>query len=130
MPPPRLFTPAEANQTLPLVRRIVTDILAAGQAMKALHRQHGSAVATNAEFQQRLADMEELVRELEAIGCTFRDWNFELGLVDFPAVIDGEEVLLCWRSDEPAVTHYHGVNAGYAGRRPLPQPQQSPSTPG
>jgi hypothetical protein len=130
MPPPRLFTPAEANQTLPLVRRIVSDILAAGQATKALHLQFGPAVATSPEFQRRLAEMEELVRELEAIGCSFRDWNFELGLVDFPAVIDGEEVLLCWRSDEPSVGHYHGVNAGYAGRRPLPAPLQSPSATG
>ena len=130
MPPPRLFTPAEANQTLPLVRRIVTDILAAGQVMKALHLKHGPAVPTVVEFQQRLAEMEELMRELETIGCSFRDWNFELGLVDFPAVVDGEEVLLCWRSDEPAVAFYHGVNAGYAGRKPVPAHLLSPTTVG
>ena len=41
------------------------------------------------------------------------------GLVDFPAVMDGEEVYLCWLLDEPAVDHWHSIEAGFAGRRPL-----------
>ncbi|MEK3885330.1 DUF2203 domain-containing protein [Paenibacillus sp. PL2-23] len=39
------------------------------------------------------------------------------GLLDFPAIMDGEEVLLCWREGENRITHYHGWNDGYAGRR-------------
>ena len=45
--------------------------------------------------------------------------DLERGLVDFPSVIDGREVYLCWLLDEPAVGHWHGVDAGFAGRRPL-----------
>ena len=45
--------------------------------------------------------------------------DLERGLVDFPSLIDGREVYLCWLLDEPAVGHWHGVEAGFAGRRPL-----------
>lgn len=45
--------------------------------------------------------------------------SIDAGLVDFPALIDGEVVLLCWLRDEPFVTHYHGLNDGFWGRRKL-----------
>ena len=106
----RLFTPSEANATLPLVRRIVTDILETGQRM----RSPGKAQQGDMEA------LAELFQELETVGCSYRDWSFDIGLVDFPAKIDDEVVLLCWRSDEPKVSHYHGVNAGYAGRKTIP----------
>jgi hypothetical protein len=54
---------------------------------------------------------------LERLDIVVRD--LERGLVDFPALIDGREVYLCWLIDEPAVGHWHGVEAGFAGRRPL-----------
>ena len=63
-----------------------------------------------------------LAFEVEELGCTYRDWSFSLGLVDFPAQIDGEDVYLCWRSDERDVRYYHGLLEGYAGRRLIPQP--------
>jgi hypothetical protein len=43
-----------------------------------------------------------------------------MGLIDFPAIIDDEQVFLCWRSDEPELAFYHRIEGGYAGRRPLP----------
>ena len=58
--------------------------------------------------------------ELEEIGCFYKDWNFTIGLVDFPAIIDGKEVLLCWRSDEDDILYYHGFEDGYAGRKEIP----------
>ena len=54
---------------------------------------------------------------LEDSGVVVRD--LERGLIDFPTVRDGEEVYLCWLRDEPAVTHWHSPDAGFAGRRPL-----------
>lgn len=65
--------------------------------------------------------MQALFDELEELGCFYRDWNFEKGLVDFPAIIDGQEVLLCWRSDEPELLYYHDYAAGFAGRKPIPR---------
>ena len=43
------------------------------------------------------------------------------GLIDFPAVIDGQEVLICWKEGEERLTHYHGWHDGYSGRKPLPE---------
>ena len=45
--------------------------------------------------------------------------DLERGLIDFPAVRDGEEVYLCWIDGEPEVAFWHGLDTGYAGRRPL-----------
>jgi hypothetical protein len=65
--------------------------------------------------------VEDLTRELEDLGCYFKDWNFEKGLVDFPAVIDGKDVFLCWHSDEPDIRWYHGLEDGFHGRKPIPE---------
>jgi hypothetical protein len=45
--------------------------------------------------------------------------DLEQGLVDFYAVMDGEPVFLCWQFGEPAVTHWHGIDEGFAGRQPI-----------
>lgn len=42
------------------------------------------------------------------------------GLIDFPAVVDGQEVLICWKEGEERITHYHGWNDGFIGRKPHP----------
>ena len=55
--------------------------------------------------------------ELEAMEIVLRD--LERGLVDFPAVRDGEEVYLCWIDGEPEIGFWHELDAGYAGRQPL-----------
>jgi hypothetical protein len=46
--------------------------------------------------------------------------DLDRGLVDFPALHDGEEVLLCWQVGEDEVAYWHGVDEGFAGRKPLP----------
>jgi len=61
------------------------------------------------------------MRELEDIGCYYKDWNFSEGLVDFPAIIDGEEVYLCWKSNEDSIMYYHGINDGFRGRKLIPE---------
>jgi hypothetical protein len=55
------------------------------------------------------------MEDLDRLEIVVRD--LERGLVDFPSLRDGEEVYLCWLVDEPAVTHWHGLQAGFAGRR-------------
>jgi hypothetical protein len=110
----RLFTRQEAERALPLVRRIVADILEKAAGIRALGGDDERLPGLEAELQ-------EYLQELEEMGCFFKDWNFSVGLVDFPAVIDGETVFLCWRSDESELGWYHRLEDGYQGRRPLPK---------
>ncbi len=116
----RFFTPLEANRTLPLVKRIVADIQAAGRRLRQLAEELGPAAADDVEIKKLIASLNEFFEELEGIGCSYKDPNFTLGLVDFPGIIDGEEVLLCWRSDETRVTYYHSPAEGYQGRKRIP----------
>src|SRR5271168_1856676 len=97
----RFFTPKEANQILPQVKGIVEEILAKANQMGGEER------------------VKVLMSQLEEMGCYYKDWNFEIGLVDFPAIIHGQEALLCWRSDEQQVAWFHGYDDGYPGRRPI-----------
>jgi len=116
----RTFTPREANSALPLVRRIVDDILSAGKALRAISLEIGAGAEENPEVKRLMGVLEELFDELEDLGCSYRDWNFTQGLVDFPSIIQGREVCLCWKNDEPTVAYYHEADAGFAGRKPVP----------
>jgi len=109
----RLFTRREAESALPLVRQIVTDVLQTAGKIRELDKDDGELASLQAELDENL-------QELEAMGCFFKDWNFSTGLVDFPAVIDGETVFLCWHSDEHELAWCHGIEEGYQGRKPLP----------
>ena len=117
----QLFTPQEANKTLPLVRGIVNDILKTGHRIRELSKSLGKSFDSNAEARRLLSELRELLLELEAIGCYYKDFNFSVGLVDYPAIIDDQEVLLCWRSDEPEIRYYHTLTGGYAGRKLIPE---------
>jgi hypothetical protein len=116
----RRFTPAQANATLPLVRRIVEDLLAHGRELQKLSQRpnHPGARERSGELDARIHALQQ---ELGRIGCSYKGWGFEMGLVDFPGEIAGEGVLLCWRSDEPAVVWYHTEGDGFAGRKPIPE---------
>ena len=115
----RIFTPVQASRTLPLVKRIVADILAKGKELRTYaNRKLGQADLDQVDVLQ--VDIRELVRELASVGCDYKGWDFDRGLVDFPGRIDGRDVLLCWRSDEPELAFYHAPEAGYAGRQPIP----------
>jgi hypothetical protein len=107
----KYFTPAEASKTLPLVKSIVSDIL----AQATLLRQSDESVAIDS--QQLRENIEANLAELEEIGCFYKDWSFTLGLVDFPAQLGDRDVFLCWRSDENELLYFHEVEAGYAGRQ-------------
>lgn len=120
----KLFTPAEANRTLPLVRSIVADILESARELRgrtALSRDPES----DPEIEEIHRDILDLMQELENLGAAYKDWDFEVGLVDFPARIDGRDVLLCWRSDEPEVAWYHPRDGGFAARRRIPESLRS-----
>lgn len=117
----RYFTPAEARKTLPLVKKIVRDILDNAFQIRTIMDSLAGRGEENDEIKNLAAQIDYYMKELEEIGCSYKDWNFSVGLVDFPSVIDGEEVLLCWRSDELDILFYHGIEEGYSGRKLIPE---------
>lgn len=116
----KIFTPRDATKTLPLVRRIVQDVLERGRALRALQERAPLGQDDEDRLVALVGELEELFAEMEQIGCSFRAPDFEFGLVDFPGVIDGELVHLCWRDDEPELRYYHSPQAGFAGRKLIP----------
>ena len=116
----KYFTPSEAKKTLPLVRKIVADILDTSREMRLIADEIGSGVEKDPRIQKLADDIEKFMQELEEIGCYFKDWNFSIGLIDFPSIIDGKEVFLCWRSDEDDIMYYHEMETGFAGRKLIP----------
>src|SRR3954447_9066545 len=75
----------------------------------------GVGDARTPEFAKLAREVQEVVDELTLIGVQLKD--ADTGLLDFPAVRDGEEVLLCWRVGESAVEFWHSLEDGYARRR-------------
>ena len=117
MPATKRFNPAEASKTLPLVKKIVNDILKCGRELQEFYEND----AHRDDIESKTKELEELTAEVEALGCEYKDWNFDIGLVDFPSVIDGQDVYLCWKSDEPGLMYYHGINEGFTGRKLIPK---------
>lgn len=122
----KLFTLTEANRSLVLVRRIVSDIVTNYTQLRTLHQNYqlldeqGDMVAAEEARLRYVAvtdHLAELREELEDIGCELKD--FEVGLVDFPALRDGREIFLCWKLGEEQIEYWHTVTSGYNGRRPI-----------
>jgi hypothetical protein len=115
------WTLEEANAACPYVGRCVARLRAAqgrlgdgapaGLAMVAggawAGREHAAAAVEVVLTLEQLDRLEIIVRDLEA------------GLIDFPAMRDGEEIYLCWLVDEPGITHWHAPGTGFPSRRPL-----------
>ncbi|MCX7874563.1 MAG: DUF2203 domain-containing protein [Melioribacteraceae bacterium] len=117
----KYFTPKEANKTLPLVKQIVFDILNNAKKIQYYVETLGNEADQNENVIALAEEIKYFINELEELGCSYKDWSFDLGLVDFPSVIDNKEVLLCWRSDEESIRYYHGLFDGYAGRKLIPE---------
>ncbi|NIV10974.1 MAG: DUF2203 family protein [Aliifodinibius sp.] len=111
------FTVQEAVKTLPLVKRIVKDILDTSHQIRSMGMVLQDKTEDHPQIEELVEQLKSYIAELEEMGCFYKDWNFSIGLVDFPAIIDGEEVFLCWRSDEAEIKYYHEIEAGYAGRK-------------
>lgn len=131
--PARVFTIEQANAMLPLVRAITTDLTTLARDVVERRQRLASfakrkAAAANNPYADELQSMQQtLLDDAERL----QDYIDELrrlglepkgaieGLVDFPAMIDGKLVYLCWKLGEPEVTHWHELEAGFAGRQSL-----------
>jgi hypothetical protein len=130
---PRYFTPDEANAALdelrPLAERMVEhrkQLVAAQESRATLGAQVGTNggdltpadfVEADAELERTATELAEAVEQIQTLGVLIKD--LDQGLLDFPARFGDEEVLLCWRLGEDRVAYYHGIEEGFAGRKPL-----------
>ena len=132
----RVFTQQEANETLAVLRPLVERLVEGRRSVAGLRAQLESVRSTVAGNGGRLdpaavnvvrvaaaaaaADLAAIVEEIHGLGVQVKD--LDSGLVDFPAEHpeSGETVLLCWRLGEESVAFWHGVDEGFAGRKPLP----------
>jgi hypothetical protein len=109
------FTIDEANKALPLVRSIVGDVAERWGDLVKVREEYGNS---SPEHDRILRELAEYIQELKVIGCHLKD--FEKGLVDFPARIDGEEVVLSWQLGEDRVRHVLEGDGDLSRRIPLP----------
>ncbi len=130
----RHFTPEEANAALADVRPLVEQMVAHRRAhVEALVRQEelGGRIRGNgggippaeladaaAEVEREARSLARVIDEVTELGVEVKD--IDEGLVDFPALREGEPVLLCWKLGEDEIRYWHTLEGGFAGRRPLP----------
>jgi hypothetical protein len=129
----RTFTPAEANSALLEVRPVAERLVALRERMRELEREaseltqavggNGGGYAASdlrragGELHELGEGVAECMRELEEIGVHLKD--LDVGLLDFPTLREGQAVLLCWHVGEERVSSWHGLEEGFAGRKPI-----------
>ena len=119
----RTYTVDEANAALPELRERLERIRAARQTiLRAAERIRGQVAADGGghegkDYWEARASVKADIERLAEQGILLRDP--ETGLVDFPGEREGRRVFLCWRMGEDRVSHWHDVDSGFAGRRPL-----------
>jgi len=136
----RRFSLEQANKALPLVSRIVRDIVATHQNITTLQAKQAPAATGKGgkvvkpavavdkntskfggdkELEAAVDRLQGFVDELMSIGVELKD--YQTGLVDFIGRHQGRDVYLCWKLGEESVTHWHELHTGFAGRLPVSQ---------
>jgi hypothetical protein len=126
----RLFTVDEANALLPelrpLVERILTQLSSLKEKSESVIRDEHlspsspelmSSLRQNAAIASLIQEVKCMVEEINSHGCVCK--GIEEGLVDFPCLLGGEIVFLCWRFGEESIGYWHRIEDGFAGRKPL-----------
>ena len=130
---PRYFTLDEANEALEELRPLAEQMvdrrreLVEAQARRA---SLGAQVGTNggdltpsdfaeadAQLEAAASELAQCIERIQSAGVLIKD--LDQGLLDFPALRDGKEILLCWHVGEEEIRFWHGVDEGFAGRKPL-----------
>jgi hypothetical protein len=130
----RTFTLAEAQLLLPILESLLRSAISGQKIMEEVEaEQHAiqqrvflnggmfldvvalaRRKAERVKAEQRARDA---LAEIDSIGVQVKD--IDTGLLDFPCLVDGQIILLCWRLGEKSITHWHGTNEGFAGRKPV-----------
>lgn len=131
--PAKLFTVEQANAMLPLVRAITSDL--AALARDVVERRHRHSLLTSGRDLKAgdpyADELTQIVKDIEADTVKLQGYISELkalgvepkgavdGLVDFPSLMDGRVVFLCWKLGEAEILHWHEVDGGFSGRQSL-----------
>ncbi len=132
---PRYFTPAEVDAIVPRLAELAETMIdrhrQASELARQLRAEHervqavGGAVVDQRDWKARAERLDGLTIEVRAaveaiaeLGGAVKD--LEMGLVDFPGLVDDNPVNLCWKHGEDAVRFWHGLDEGYGKRKPLP----------
>jgi len=130
----RTFTLDEAQSLLPVLESLLRTAIngkklmeeVEGEMQSLSHRiflnggTHVDVVAIarrKAEGAKAEQHAKDALAEIDSIGVQVKD--LDIGLLDFPCEVDGRIVLLCWKMGEPAITHWHGTDEGFAGRKAI-----------
>ena len=134
--PDRTFTLDEAQCLLPVLESLLLTAINAKQIieeadaeLQALHHRiflSGGMFLDIVPLARRRAERakaeqqaKDALAEIDSIGVQVKDLS--IGLLDFPCEVEGKTILLCWKLGEPAITHWHGLQEGFAGRKPIDQ---------
>jgi hypothetical protein len=135
----RVFTVAEANALLPHLREVlgriqelrrrvgegsdqlkILEVLWGGKVAEPSNPDHEEFLRHRRAIGGAVQEIEVLVREeILGLGIRFPQGGLEHGLLDFPTILDGRWVYLCWRPEEHELQAWHELNAGFVGRKPL-----------
>ena len=130
----RRFTLHEAEGLLPEIEEGLRDAISLKSEFEAAERELHSinqrvmmlgGVLINREEVHRYreqrdrsaAGLKAAIEKIQESGCIIKD--LDIGLVDFTTFFRGEEVYLCWKLGEPGIAFWHGVDEGFAGRKPI-----------
>lgn len=130
----RTFTLEEAQSLLPVLESLLRKAIDGKKLIESVdaelqelaHRVfvRGGVLVNIVHFARRKAEREKMIQavkdalaEIDSIGVQVKD--IDIGLLDFPCEVEGRTVLLCWKLGEKAITHWHGVSEGFAGRKPI-----------
>jgi hypothetical protein len=131
---PRTFTVAEAETLLPVLESLLRSAIAAKaliEEVDAEQQELANRIFLNggmmvdvvkvarrkAEREKALQRAKDAVAEIDATGVQVKD--LDIGLLDFPCLVGEEVILLCWKLGEKGITHWHGVEEGFRGRKPI-----------
>ena len=131
---PKRFTLTEAERLLPEIEKIIREAVSlkaqyqeGAEALESFSQrvamQGGMSVDRDAVLRQRAQRdrhgerLKAAVEQIQDRGCVIKD--LDTGLIDFPTLFHGREVYLCWKMGESGIHHWHGVDEGFAGRKPI-----------
>ena len=118
----RHYTRDEARALLPQVRAWIDQLSALRQILNQSNRRWDSLLKEGQDiggdsvnrWVKTLCELKPLLQEFQKREIQIKD--LDRGLVDFPTILGGREVFLCWEKDEEDIEYWHEIEAGYAGR--------------